>query len=157
MSNELETKLRGLINELQGLYRQCTADIEEIKRKTSALEEKIDGDLETVDEGLQKHFKATNKLAKKIEALKSIIKIIVKPLIGDIISIDEIKQLRKQLDEKEVSEENNKITIYLPEEMLKTGMFAKFRETLFEFLESWKLKFEVSNNDTVIKVSYGGE
>jgi len=41
MSNELETKLRGLINELQGLYRQCTADIVEIKRNITALEEKV--------------------------------------------------------------------------------------------------------------------
>jgi len=41
MSNELETKLRGLINELQGLYRQGAADNAEMKRKISALEEDI--------------------------------------------------------------------------------------------------------------------
>lgn len=39
MSNAVETELRGLINELQGLYRQCAADNAEIKRKITALEE----------------------------------------------------------------------------------------------------------------------
>ena len=33
MSNELETKLRALINELQGLYKQCAADIAKLKER----------------------------------------------------------------------------------------------------------------------------
>ena len=47
MSNALETKLREQINELQGLYKQCAADIAEIKKKISALEEKFNKFLET--------------------------------------------------------------------------------------------------------------
>lgn len=53
-------------------------------------------------------------------------------------------------------EKMNEIFIEIPEEMLKIEPFGKFRWELFDFLERWKLKYEIiSSNGNIIYI--GGE
>jgi len=85
MSNAVETELRGLINELQGLYRQCAADIAEMKRKIAVLKTEKIVTFKTFFESMKKRIE--EKIGKFEYTWK----------------IDSIEHLEKRLD-REIGE-----------------------------------------------------
>ena len=116
MSNALETELRGLINELQGLYRQCSADIVKLKERKDYSER-----LEVLFVNIKNH------LSKSMEVRHNQFRILM-------ARIEQLEDLDNQIKEKLCSLEEKIKNITERDKI--TWDLAENNEKLIKTLES---------------------
>jgi len=139
MSNAVETELRALINKLQGLYRQCSADIVKINNKLVEIEhirkENRDSDLERIEtivedicliksefSRMEISLKGkTNTNTAKIEAIENILKIDIKDEANTFFKI--LDESKKNKEKIEALESDNKLINLVILDILKCAKF----------------------------------